>query len=383
MIRTPLKNYAVNWADGMKLTRNHFIKADAHFHDAIRDACSTSLNSFNFGLLPPLEGQQASLTIRSYPHPNSHVEVILESCNIVTSNGTRIVFWEGLFGDDPPRLSVKVEDMEPEDASFYVVINISLFENIPFGSPDPEEIPLRHPFSCPKISLQLMPKRQTNSEYLGGYQFIVGLLNWKDQRFEWENDYIPPSTCISSHQSLVSFLEKINVNLSYIKNHSVTIIRKNNFGNPVNNKLAQNTCNLCDEILEFISNNIFEIKYIIKEYPPIFLVNKFSLLANRINTALLTLEDKQREELLQYYHEWENVRPVEFESILGELMELNYNHADIRGALNSIERFIDMLLLLWKTLSKLEHIGQRKENIVVREEIPPEANTDKKWNLLD
>jgi len=173
-------------------------------------------------------------------------------------------------------------------------------------------------------------------------------------------------------------MELLNTNIGYLRNHSITIIKKNNFGNPINNKLAQNTCSICKEILEFTSNNFFKRRSI-KKYSPTFLIKKISFLAYRINTVLQRLEDKQRKELLQYYHEWENISPIEFMSILIELMGLSCNRTDIQGALNSVERFIDMLLLLWSRLSQLEYVGQRRMNVIIIEN----PNIEKRYNLLD
>lgn len=384
-MQTKINRYhAVNWADGMKLTQNHFKEGDAHLHDSLRDVAASPLNSFNFGLLPPNSGETSSLSLNIYNHPNSHVEIILENCNILSANGSRMVYWQGLYGNMNPRLSVQASDMDATNKTeFYVLLNLNPYEGVPIGEPDPEEIPLRHPNLYPKISLHLMTKRQVNSEFIGAHQFIVGVLVWENQQFYWNEDYIPPCTSMSSHRSLLSFLEKTNSVFSQLKNWSVLIIRKNSFGKPVNNKLAQNTCRICEDILEFISTNIFEIKYIIKECPPILLVNKISLLANRINMILLTMEDRYKEELLQYYHEWENVRPVDFESVLGELMELEYNHSDIRAALVSIDKFLTTLSVVWSKLSQLEYVGQRKDNIVIREEVQKGNTVSKKWSLLD
>ena len=33
----PIKNFSVNWVDGMKISKNHFLASDKHFHDQIRD----------------------------------------------------------------------------------------------------------------------------------------------------------------------------------------------------------------------------------------------------------------------------------------------------------------------------------------------------------
>ncbi len=384
-MRTNIKHFAVNWVDGMKLAQSHFSSNDLHFRDIIRDASSTSLNSYNYGLMPPLEKMQESLSVKSSGQSSSHFELELESCNGVTANGTRIIYTPELYGESNPRLSVSASEMdELSNAYYYVLININPFKNIPIGTPDPEEIPLRHPNSYPEVSLQLMPRNKTNSHFIGTFQFVIGELNWENGNFIWDDSYIPPCTTMESHEQLKKFLKATVQRLEELKRCCITIIRSNSFGNPVNNKLAKNTCGICTEILDFIALNIFEFKQVLIGKPPIEFVNKISMLANKINTFLIQTPDKEKEELLQYYHEWENVRPVDFESVLGELMDLNYEHTNIPNSLESIQNFLNTLLLLWQKLSQLEYVGQRKNNIVIREEVQQSnKKIEKRWSLLD
>lgn len=383
-MKTNLKYHAVNWTDGMKLTENHFAEGDAHMHDVIRDAASSYINSYNYGLMPPLEGMSDPIKLSVINHPNSHVEIVLEGCNAITSNGTRLVYSPEFYGDQHPRLSIPASSMEGKEmASFFILVNINPFKRIPIGMPDPEEIPLRHPNSYPEITIQRMPYSKTNSTFIGAFQFLIGELRWENSTFYWDDSYIPPCTTMSSHPTLVEFMKKTVEKLNVLKNHSTTIVRSNKY-KQVGNKLAQNTCGICNEILEFVSRNIFEIKQILPGQPPIYFVNRISVLANNISTYLGQMEDRQKEELLQYYHEWENVRPVDFESVLGELMELNYEHTDITKSLVSIKKFLDTLILLWQKLSLLEYVGQRKDNIVIRavEETQNERRKER-FSLLD
>ena len=385
-MKAPIKHHSVNWVDGMKLTQQHLRDIDAHFHDSIRDGVSTGLNSFNYGLLPEMVGQDGkSLNLTIHNNANSQIEIILESCNIVTNNGFKIVFLPSLYGENrQPRLAIQASEMGGANtAQYYVVINANPYQRVPIGSPDPEEIPLRHPNSYPEITLQLMPLNETNANFLDTYQFIIGVLKWEGQRFIWDDAYIPPCASMNAHPSLSTFVSNVAKVLGELRDQAVTIIRKNYYGNPQNNSLALNTCSICQEVLNFCSANIFEIKYILKEHPPIFLANKISSLANRINTFLLTIEDRQKEELLQYYHEWENVRPVDFESALGKLMDLEYNHTNISTSLEEISEFLRVMSVLFTKLSQLEYVGQRKDNLVVREEIRQKASTQRTWSLID
>ena len=41
------------------------------------------------------------------------------------------------------------------------------------------------------------------------------------------------------------------------------------------------------------------------------------------------MEKSEKEEVLQYYYEWIDIKPSIFESTIGEVMEFKYNHLDI------------------------------------------------------
>jgi hypothetical protein len=48
----PLKYYNVNWINGMKIRKDHFIQQENAFEDRMKDVAACFLNGFNYGLLP-------------------------------------------------------------------------------------------------------------------------------------------------------------------------------------------------------------------------------------------------------------------------------------------------------------------------------------------
>ena len=57
----PKKHLSVNWTDGMKVNKEHFIDTENFIVDNLRDVASIPVNTYNFGLLPPLKGSGALL----------------------------------------------------------------------------------------------------------------------------------------------------------------------------------------------------------------------------------------------------------------------------------------------------------------------------------
>jgi predicted component of type VI protein secretion system len=51
-----IRRMAVNWVDGMKISRQHFIDTDHYHTDQVRRAGAALLTPMNYGLLLPKDG---------------------------------------------------------------------------------------------------------------------------------------------------------------------------------------------------------------------------------------------------------------------------------------------------------------------------------------
>ncbi|MFM2375075.1 MAG: hypothetical protein RLZZ165_172, partial [Bacteroidota bacterium] len=58
---TTMKHQAVNWTDGMKLSKVHFIQSDAYHEESMQNLAKCLLRDDNYGLLPPMGGEDSSL----------------------------------------------------------------------------------------------------------------------------------------------------------------------------------------------------------------------------------------------------------------------------------------------------------------------------------
>ena len=151
----------------------------------------------------------------------------------------------------------------------------------------------------------------------------------------------------------------------------------------MNNKLVLNTFSLCEKIIQFYTENIFFLKNIAKEEPPIFMVEKIVNLSHSLVATLTLMDEKDKEILLQYYYEWIDVKPSELLNVLIEAKDAVYEHNDIYETLRKMDQFIGVLKKLWQKLSELEYIGVRKESIVICEETKTAAPKSRTWSILD
>jgi hypothetical protein len=71
---------------------------------------------------------------------------------------------------------------------------------------------------------------------------------------------------------------------------------------------------------------------------------------------------------------------------LAQCAGIIYQHQNSYESIDSIAKFLDMLGVVWKRLSTLEYIGQRKDNIVITEQSEMRQSSSgirQKWKTID
>ncbi|MBE7653838.1 hypothetical protein [Tenacibaculum finnmarkense] len=377
--------YPVNWTDGVKLTKDHFIDNYFNTINSINDSVKTRMHTYDYGLLQAINGAVSALEIEVKTHTEERLVLALHSCNALTKSGYKIAFSAEMYGGDIPTAKIESKDVDTNsNVEFYVMVAINPFELLPVGEPDPEVIPLHHPYVLPRIGLKIMPKNQFNSNFMDANFLLVSKVYWRNGNFVVDKEYTPPVSRIVYYKPLHDFHKKIAQVLVRLRNYSV-IINKKNRDKQQSNTLVRNTFLLSNKAMDFVGQHIFEFNQIGEEQPPVYIAQKISILANYLSNELTIMEETEKEKLLQYYYEWIDVKPSVFEATLGEVIDMNYNHHEINNTLDKVDYFMAIMDRLWKKLSDLEYIGQRKDNIVISEEsMSIKAKPqNKSWSIID
>ncbi|WP_194765661.1 hypothetical protein [Tamlana sp. I1] len=378
-------HYAVNWTDGVKINKDHFTESYFNSVNALRDAVETNIHSYDYGLLKAKKGALSALEIETKTHTEERLVLELHSCTALTIGGCKIDFSTEMYGGEVPTATIKSKDIDTNNnLQFYLIVTVNPFDLVPVGEPDPEVTPLHHPYVLPKVHFEIISKSQFNSNFLEKHFLLVGKVEWRDGSFIIDHDYTPPVARIIYHKTLHGFYKKIAQILLRLRNYSV-LINKKNKDKWQSNALVRNTFLLSNKILDFVSQHSYEFNQIGEEQSPIYIGQKISVLANYLLNELAIMEDHEKEKLLQYYYEWIDVKPSVFEATLGDVIAIKYNHQDINDTLNKVDYFMSVLEKLWKRLSDLEYIGQRKDNIVISEEshtIKP-LSKNNSWSIID
>ena len=381
MIQT-IKHFPVNWVDGMKISQQHLIEQDNFVIDSIRDSNSILLNNFNYGLLP-ITDQFADKTIYEIINTATNdAQLIIKRCSAITQAGYRIELTDYKVNIRSLAQSMNIEQ-EEQDGEYFVIASVNLFEKVPFGEIDSEEIPPRHPYTLPKYKIELINSTILNSSYSGGNYLVLGKVLIKSNIAQIDHNFIPPCTSVQSHPKLIEHYNTFVISLSNLRQYAYKIIQKASHKNQ-NTALAENVKTLCHTVIRTIGENYFQFKNITPNQPPIFLVNIFSKLALHLYNNTQTMIPAELEEMLNYSLEWSEVAPHTILNHLTTVAEINYDHHNSGESFVQINTLLKNLEVVFGKLSDLDYIGQRKESIIVNEqEVKSNIDPKKGWSVID
>lgn len=378
----PIKHYAVNWVDGMKISKDHLVQQEDFMIDSIRDSNSIQINSYNFGLLPINDkfGDKTIYELQSTA--TNDAQLIIKKCTAVTLAGYRIELFD--YKVNIRNLAKNMtQDQEDVDGQFYILASVNPFDHISFGEIDADEIPPRHPFTKPNYRIELVDVSILNSSYSGGNYLVLGKVAMKSGMAQIDANFIPPCSSVDSHPKLVEYYNSYSNSLSNLRQYAFKIIQKTAHKNQ-NITLADNVKTLCRTIVNNIGQNYFQFKNLATEQPPIFLINIFSQLALQLYNDTQLMVQAELEEMLNYSLEWSEITPHSLLNQLTLSAEINYDHHNTGEYFFNINQMLKSLELIFGKLSELDYIGQKKENIIVNEQ-EVRSNNDPKigWSVID
>lgn len=383
-----LEHFSVNWIDGMKISKDHFIDSNNHMTDFFRDGQSTYINSYNYGLTTPEFNSSNSFELTVDDSSENIFSVKLNKCRAITCGGFKINIDQNKHPEESLSRQIQktAKSISGNDVtSFYEIILIANpYKRKPVGTPSIEESPPRHPYTEVKYDLQIIPTEEINVNHLGPYYFLLGRIKNSGGHISIQKEYIPACISIKSHKDLILFHEQCVRYIQNIQDISYKIIQKIHNKNKPSN-LAKNFMQLCENTLTYISSIHFTLLNELPEAAPIKLINCISTLANNHNKTYQILPNDEREELLKYFFEWTEFTPQKFEQLLTASCNIKYEHTNIQPSISKIIDYLEITEMVWNKMNSLDFIGQRKENIVVTKQTiqQKEEVAKKRWSILD
>ena len=344
-----LKYFPVNWIDGMKISKAHFMQQESALNDQIRDVAGMQLNTYSYGLLPQSSSTKQPLDIQVNSDHSGCVKVKILECRAITPGGVRI---EITHHTRPVEASIQLKDMQAQ--AYELILVADPFTRVPVGQPNPEEAPLRQPHSITNYRLEILPYPQTYHPEFSAYQLSIGRLKVDGELVRLSEHYIPPCMQVSSFPRMLAIYNKLLQQLGSAETAATEVIQKMlSKPNPTN--IDKAILAIAQQTMIFLANGIDTFRLIYNQQPPLLMVEYFVRWARVTSLTLNTLLRKDREDLLNYLHAWFELAPREFENLLRSLLTLEYSHNEPQEALAKIENFADKMVLLFQKLGEMEH----------------------------
>ena len=380
-MQEPLKYYHVNWVDGMKINRNHFIGIENAGIDRIKDALACGLNDNNYGLLPPLDNNSNPLKIVFTVDNQKTLRVKIFECRAITPGGARIEIREGSANSQGFTVPFPENTFElPGNGNeniFYIALSVDPFSRVPFGNADPAEEPPRYPYVTPAYNVHIIPEEQLTKKEMGPYFLLIGKIRIAEQKPELVKEYVPPCTTVQTYNVLLRAHAEFDAFFGQLELDLLKILNKIN-EKEQSNVLARVVSHLSENLLYFLSSGILEFRWKIIDQPPLFMMEYIARLARVMKNTIDSNSGEAKEELLNYFTDWCGLKQGEFEKTLVNTINFQYHHSNCYPALLLMIRFTGVMATLFNKLSILEYIGKKKDtNIFVKEQ------TGKKSFLAD
>lgn len=381
----PYINYhTVNWRDGMKVNKDHFIQQENALSDAIRDVVALTITPYNYGLLDGVS-DQPSLELNADLASSRRLTVLVNRCRAITLGGARIELNSAGSSEIYSLIKAEHEVQDADQLLYDVIITVNPFSRQPVGPPDPEEVPLRLPHTLPNYQLQIVPSHQINITDLGAYHLTLAKVRVIGNEVKISDKFIPPTSRITAHSAVLEFYNQLMGSMVKTGSYSRQVIVKMRLKSE-QSQLVGNLFSLSQEVLNFIASHLDFARLRLAHLPPIHLLELFTKYARTVRVCLDCMSDNGKEEALNYVQEWTEVKPGNVENTINGLLELDYDHLNLYTLLEQTVQFATLMETLFAKLSELDYIGKPKEpsrpknNVFVRESAPP-VDTKKKGSF--
>ncbi len=362
-----IKHFPVNWIEGMKINKNHFIELQNNVEDIVRDARNLETNDLHYGLLSTNLSRPFQYSISIDTHNELSIDV--KMLKAVTPCGGRIEITD-LTG--PFFEKIELKDFGFKENNYYLLLNVDPYHRIPSGEQNMEEIPPRFPFSTAKYSFTTALESDVNQNNIGPLQFPIAKFKTSSDSYEILTDYIPPSLTVNSHPSLIKLFEDYELFFKQIEFYSVQIIQKIKFRSTTEdeNIIATMVLEACNKSLQYVEKYITTNKWTSYNTKPMEVLSAITGLARTLKNCFDTFSGDGKELLFNYFSEWTDIKSGDFERLFTDTINVKYKSFDIKETVDQINFFVPKIDNLYSILNQLDYIGRKKDTgIFVNENI--------------
>ena len=373
-MRDNRKYFPVNWIDGMKINKSHFIEQDNAWTDALNQVASLHLSPLHYGVLPSsIDGGDTFNVKVSFDNQHT-LRISVLSCKAVTPGGISINLPSPatvLSADSGNILTATFPfTSATSEAISWIFLFVHPFEKQTSGSPDLTENPPRFPIVLPTYTLQLVTESEYRQYAQHPYAIPIGKVFVNGNDVKVDEEYIPPCISLNANEDLVSLHSELDKYLADLELYCMQIVQKI-FKKDQKNEISELVMFLCDRVILHISQSITTMRFTVLYAPPVVMFSEISALARVMKNAIDMRIGSGKDELMNYLAEWCELNQGELEGMLENLANSGFIHNDVNRNIQKIVVFVKVTRRLFQTLSELEFIGKRKKGSVtfVNEEV--------------
>lgn len=366
-MRSQRKYYSVNWVDGMKINKDHFIAQDNAHQDALADMGTITLSPNRFGVLPASAAGENTFQVNIAVDNLNTLKATVVSLQAITSGGVRINY-PALAQSITPLTTTFQFAATGSESVYWLVINALPGQRLPVGNPNPEESPTRYPFVQINTELLVVSQSQYAQYAYHPFAIVIGKVTVNGNNIQVEEDYIPPCISVNASPDLTGLHAELDQFFASLELRCSQIVQKI-FKRSQQNELSELAQFLCDRIMLYIGQSLTDLRWNQMYETPAKMFSTVIGLARVMKNTIDLRIGSGKDELMNYLSEWCELNQGELENMLSRLTAMPYNHNDVNSNIAPIVHFAKVTGKLFESLSNLEFIGKRKESgIFVKEE---------------
>jgi hypothetical protein len=277
-----IKNFPVNWVDGMKVSSEDFLSLEYSINERIRDQALLFSAAGRFGLLPCTHQE-----IDDYPkfeakYSQDSVLVTLRECRAITPGGYRVEITERNFEEYQVPASLPFQEVPTaRDGKYHVYI--AVFGNQLVGAgPFAQEGPPRPMYLTPRYQLYIFPDSENAQVGLSGNQFKLGELRVTNGIGELDKHFLPMCFSMSAHNQLRrihrQFYEKVFEKT--FKAIQQTLLNIKRSSNPSTH--AEDVRDISEKLIQFLASRSGHYLYVLSQDSPMHFISFFTDLAGHL-----------------------------------------------------------------------------------------------------
>ena len=367
-----IKNFKVNWIDGMKISKEHFQQLQSYTWDTIRDMGSVRMGRFDYGAIASSSKNTNEFLINIDAHNN--LKVAIKVLKAVTPNGNRVEITA-----ETPSFKEDITVEELSNSGFdggYVLLNVDTENSVAFGTKNPKEMPPRLPFLTANYFVTFITASDMESEGVSSNQIPIAKIERREKGLLVAQQYIMPAVTLAADQGLTKFYGEIETFFKMTERNAIQIVQKIR-SKDNDNIIADTLFVAVDKIYTLLGTELTRFKCEEYDLTPRELINSIVSFARLFKNAVDVAPSQHKEQLFNYFAEWTDLKGGDYEKLFTNVINLTYNHNDIEQNISVLKDFTGTINKLFTLLTQVDYIGKRKDMGIFVNENSLKENTNK------